>query len=50
MYVLHYYPSNANLAPHILLEEIRASYRLELVDRNQAAHKSEAYLKLNPAG
>ena len=24
MYKLHYYPSNANLAPHILLEEIGA--------------------------
>ena len=50
MYVLHYYPSNANLAPHIMLEEIGAPYRLELVDRDQGAHKSEAYLKLNPAG
>lgn len=50
MYVLHYYPSNASLAPHIVLEEIGVPYRLELVDRQQGAHKSEAYLKLNPAG
>ena len=50
MYVLHYYPSNANLAPHILLEEIGAPYRLALVDREQGAHKSPEYLKLNPAG
>lgn len=50
MYVLHYYPSNANLAPHILLEEIGAPYRLELVDRERGAHKSPEYLKLNPAG
>ena len=50
MYVLHYYPSNANLAPHILLEEIGAPYRLELVDRDKSAHKSPEYLKLNPAG
>jgi glutathione S-transferase len=50
MYVLYYYPSNANLAPHILLEEIGAEYRLELVDRDQGAHKSPEYLALNPAG
>ena len=50
MYVLHYYPSNANLAPHILLEEIGAPYRLELVDRDKGAHKSPEYLALNPAG
>lgn len=50
VYVLHYYPSNANLAPHILLEEIGAPYRLALVDRDQGAHKSPEYLKLNPAG
>jgi glutathione S-transferase len=50
MYVLYYYPSNANLAPHILLEEIGAPYRLERVDRDKDAHKSPEYLKLNPAG
>jgi glutathione S-transferase len=50
MYVLHYYPSNANLAPHILLEEIGAPYRLEWVDRDKDAHKAPEYLKLNPAG
>jgi len=50
VYVLHYYPSNANLAPHILLEEIGAPYRLQLVDREKNAHRSPEYLKLNPAG
>lgn len=50
MYQLYYYPGNANLAPHILLEEIGAGYELVLVDRNQNEHKSPAYLKLNPAG
>jgi glutathione S-transferase len=50
VYTLHYYPSNANLAPHILLEEIGAPYRLALVDREKGAHKSPEYLKLNPAG
>ncbi|TSA15220.1 MAG: glutathione S-transferase family protein [Betaproteobacteria bacterium] len=50
MYQLYYYPGNANLAPHILLEEIGADYKLVLVDRNQNEHKSPAYLKLNPTG
>lgn len=27
MYQLYYYPGNANLAPHILLDEIGADYR-----------------------
>ena len=50
MYKLYYYPSNANLAPHILLEEIGAPYELALVDRANNAHKSPEYLKLNPTG
>ncbi|MBE0621037.1 MAG: glutathione S-transferase [Burkholderiales bacterium] len=50
MYQLYYYPGNANLAPHILLEEIGADYELVLVDRTKNEHKSPAYLKLNPAG
>jgi glutathione S-transferase len=50
MYTLYYYPSNANLAPHILLEEMGVPYRLELVDRKQQAHKTPEYLRLNPSG
>jgi glutathione S-transferase len=50
MYQLYYYPSNANLAPHMVLEEIGADYRLVLVDRTKDAHKSAEYLKLNPTG
>jgi len=50
MYRLYYYPGNANLAPHVLLEEIGANYELVLVDRNRNEQKSPAYLKLNPAG
>jgi len=50
MYRLYYYPGNANLAPHILLEEIGADYELVLVDRNENEHKSPEYLKLNPTG
>ncbi|MBI3716930.1 MAG: glutathione S-transferase family protein [Betaproteobacteria bacterium] len=50
MYHLYYYPSNANLAPHMVLEEIGTPYQLVLVDREQQAHKQPAYLKLNPSG
>ena len=47
---LHYYPGNASMAPHILLEEIGAPFELVLVDREHDAHKSAAYLQLNPNG
>lgn len=47
---LYYYPSNASLAPHILLEEIGAPFELVLVDRDNAQHKSKDYLAINPAG
>ena len=50
MIELHYFPGNASMAPHMLLEEIGAPYRLALVDRTQQAHKSAQYLKLNPNG
>ena len=47
---LHYYPSNASIAPHIVLREIGEPFELVLVDRTQGAHKSPAYLRLNPNG
>ncbi|MCP5283272.1 MAG: glutathione S-transferase N-terminal domain-containing protein [Burkholderiaceae bacterium] len=47
---LHYYPSNASLTPHLLLRELGVPFTLQLVDRAQNAHKSPAYLKLNPNG
>ena len=50
MLQLHYFPGNASLAPHILLEEIGAPFELLLVDRTQSAQKSPAYLALNPNG
>jgi glutathione S-transferase len=50
MLSLHYYPSNASITPHILLEEMGVPFELKLVDRTQGAHKSAAYLKLNPNG
>jgi glutathione S-transferase len=50
MIQLHYFPSNASMIPHILLEELGISFELLLVDRSQNQHKSADYLKLNPNG
>ena len=50
MIQLHYYPSNASMAPHMLLEELGVPFELVLVDRTRDAHKSPAYLALNPNG
>ena len=47
---LHYFPSNASMAPHMLLEELGVPFELVLVDRTRDAHKSPAYLALNPNG
>ncbi|KZX01349.1 glutathione S-transferase family protein [Pseudoalteromonas luteoviolacea] len=50
MYTLFYYPRNASLAPHFVLEALDVPYQLELVDRKKHAHKSAQYLRLNPTG
>lgn len=50
MIELHYYPGNASLIPHIVLEELGLPFELRYVDRAQSAQKSPAYLKLNPNG
>lgn len=47
---LHYSPSDASLAPHVLLQELGVPFALALVDRSVNAQKSAAYLKLNPNG
>ena len=50
MITLHYHPGNASFTPHVLLHEIGVPFQLQLVDRAQRAHKSPAYLALNPNG
>ena len=50
MLQLHYAPSTAAMAPHILLEEIGLPFELLRVDTSAGAHKAPAYLALNPNG
>lgn len=50
MLQLHYHPSNASMAPHLLLEELGEPFELVHVDRDRGAHKAPAYLALNPNG
>ena len=50
MLQLHYFPSNASITPHILLEEMGLPFELKLVDRADNAQKSPEYLKMNPNG
>lgn len=47
---LHYFPGNASMAPHLLLEELGTPYELKLVDRTKNEQKAPDYLRLNPNG
>ena len=47
---LHYAPDNASLCVRLALEELGLAYETELVDRSTRAHKSAAFLALNPNG
>lgn len=50
MYTLYWSHGAASLAAHICLEEAGAKYEAALTDMSKDAHKSAAYLKINPAG
>ena len=50
MPTLYYYPGNASMAPHMVLEEIGAPFELRRVERERDAHKAPDYLRLNPNG
>jgi glutathione S-transferase len=50
MIELHYAPGNASMTPHLVLEELGLPFELRRVDREHGAHKSPAYLALNPNG
>lgn len=47
---LHYAPDNASLIVRLALEELGVAYETLLVDRTVAAHRSDAYRTINPAG
>ena len=42
MIQLHYYPGNASMTPHMLLEELGVPFELQFVDRTLGAQKSPA--------
>ena len=50
MLQLHYFPGNASLIPHVVLEELGVPFELKYVDRAVSAHQSAEYLALNPNG
>ena len=50
MYELFYYPGNASMAPHFVLEDIGAPFVLRLVDRQTYRQKEPEYIKMNPMG
>jgi glutathione S-transferase len=50
MLTLYYWPGASSVVPHIVLEEIEAPYKIQLVDFAQGEHKSASYLKINPHG
>jgi len=47
---LYYSPGACSLAPHIMLEEIGAPYRLELVSIAEGKTRSAEYLVIDPKG
>ena len=50
MMQLHYFPGNASMTPHMLIEELGVPHQRVLVDRANNAQRSPAYLALNPNG
>ncbi len=50
MFELFYYPGNASMAPHMLLNELGVPFKLTLVDRARNGQRSPDYLRLNPNG
>ena len=47
---LHYAPSTASMAPHLVLEELGLPFELVKIDREGGELDSAAYRKLNPNG
>src|SRR5262245_14694531 len=47
---LFYLPNTRATGVHILLEELRADYRLHVLDRSREEHHGPEYLAINPMG
>ncbi|MFO1413923.1 MAG: glutathione S-transferase family protein [Burkholderiales bacterium] len=47
---LYFHPGNASLAPHMVLAQLGIPFELVWVDRENGAHRTEAYRRLNPNG
>ncbi|NEX62049.1 glutathione S-transferase family protein [Noviherbaspirillum galbum] len=50
MLKLYYNPGSANLAPHMLLNELKLPHELIFVDQEKGMHRQPEYMKLNPTG
>jgi glutathione S-transferase len=50
VFELFYYPGNASMAPHFVLEELGVPFELRLVDRKRNGQKDPEYMKRNPLG
>ncbi|MEM6482207.1 MAG: glutathione S-transferase family protein [Pseudomonadota bacterium] len=49
-YILYSYPDCASHVVRMVLEELGASYRDEIVDMARGLHRNEEFLRLNPRG
>ncbi|HEY5598185.1 MAG TPA: glutathione S-transferase family protein, partial [Kiloniellales bacterium] len=50
MYTLYWCPDTGAFAPHAALEEAGAAYELRDIDTQTGAHRTAAYLAVNPRG
>jgi glutathione S-transferase len=50
MYKLYFNPGSANLAPHMLLNELKVPHELIFIDQEKGLHRQAEYMKLNPTG
>lgn len=50
MYVLHYFPDTASLAPRMVLAELGVQHRCALIDREAGVLSSPGYRALHPLG
>ena len=49
MLTLYYAPGSSSMVSHIVLEEAGAHYETRFVNEDAGEHRTEAYLRVNPA-